>query len=196
MKQTVPSAPISMTALAQQMIAEIIRPGDLAIDATVGNGLDTFFLADQVGPGGHVVGFDIQEIAHHRTSVILGEAGLLSRVKLVHTGHEHLIEHLPPAGHGQVKAIMFNLGYLPRGDKNIITVPQTTIPALDAAAHCLCPGGRMSVLIYPGHAGGAEEASAVEQWAQSLNRVDFDLELIASPRHTTTSPRLLVLTRR
>lgn len=196
MNQTAHSLPVSMTTLAQQMIAEVLQPGDFAIDATVGNGLDTFFLADQVGPSGHVIGFDIQEIAHHRTNLILGEAGLLTRVKLVHTGHENLAKALPEAWHGQVKAVMFNLGYLPRGDKSIITVPETTLPALEAAAGCLCPGGRMCVVIYPGHAGGDKESEAVQQWAENLPSMDYDLELLVSPKANDTAPRLLVVTRR
>ncbi len=196
MTPTTQPCQLSMTALAQKMIAEVIRPGDFALDATVGNGLDTFFLADQVGPQGQVIGFDIQETAHQNTNLLLGEAGLLARVKLVHAGHENLLRHLPETWKGHLKAVMFNLGYLPRGDKRIITTPQTTLPALKAAAGCLGSGGRMSVVIYPGHEGGAEEAEAVVEWAQNLPQLDYEVELIVSPTAKPEAPRLLAITRR
>ncbi|QYY35911.1 class I SAM-dependent methyltransferase [Ruficoccus sp. ZRK36] len=188
--------PLSMTAMAQKMIAEVIEPGDIAIDATVGNGLDTFFLADRVGPDGHVIGFDIQEMAHHRTNLMLGEAGLLTRVRLVRTGHENMDDHMPGNWQGHIKAVMFNLGYLPRGDKSIITRPETTVPALESAANCLCAGGRMSIVIYPGHEGGADEAAKVMEWADTLDKMEFESELIASPKASDNAPRLLVVTRR
>ncbi len=37
--------------------------GDIVIDATMGNGHDTQFLAELVGENGHVYAFDIQESA-------------------------------------------------------------------------------------------------------------------------------------
>jgi len=34
---------IRITELAQQQIAQVLREGDVAVDATAGNGLDTLF---------------------------------------------------------------------------------------------------------------------------------------------------------
>jgi len=70
-----------------------------------------------------------------------------------------------PAG---VKAVMFNLGYYPSGDKSIITQPDTTLRALEAALDLLVPEGIVTVVIYPGHPGGAEEADRIKAWLAGL----------------------------
>lgn len=52
------------------------------------------------------------------------------------------------------RLVAFNLGYLPGGDKTIITKPETTLPALEAAKGILMPGGLISLVVYVGHPGG------------------------------------------
>ena len=69
---------------------------------------------------------------------------------------------------GEVAVVMFNLGYLPGGDKSLVTRPDTTLPALRAALDLLAPGGLVSVVAYPGHFGGAEESEAVEAFLRDL----------------------------
>ncbi len=54
---------ISLVNVAHNLIKDVLYPGDIAIDATVGNGHDTLFLVDQVSPSGKVFGFDIQQAA-------------------------------------------------------------------------------------------------------------------------------------
>jgi len=52
------------------------------------------------------------------------------------------------------RLVAFNLGYLPGGDKDIITVSETTSLALEAAKRILMPGGLISIVVYVGHPGG------------------------------------------
>lgn len=183
----------SITEKAQQHIAEALSPGDRAIDATVGNGNDTFFLASTVGPEGRVIGLDIQELALHRATVVLGEAQLLQRVRLMQRSHHRMADWVPADWVGRVRGIMFNLGYLPRGDKSIITRADTTIPALDSALELLAPGGRMTIVVYPGHEGGDEEAEAIRKWLKSLSPVVFEVELILSDTPGDEAPELFVI---
>src|SRR5690606_3119323 len=100
--------------------------GMVAVDATAGNGYDTVFLAGRVGPTGRVYAFDIQEEALRETRARITEQGLADRVELIHAGHERLLEYV----NGPINAMVFNLGYRPRGDKRVITRPETTIEAL------------------------------------------------------------------
>lgn len=51
------------TELTMKMVSEYVKSGDVAIDATMGNGNDTLALARLVGPAGRVYAFDIQEAA-------------------------------------------------------------------------------------------------------------------------------------
>ena len=46
--------------LARDALLQAVNAGDTVVDATMGNGHDTLFLAEQVGPEGHVCAFDIQ----------------------------------------------------------------------------------------------------------------------------------------
>ncbi|MCC3375583.1 class I SAM-dependent methyltransferase [Cohnella sp. REN36] len=181
----------SVLTMAQRWVAERAEPGSAAIDATAGGGVDTLFLARTVGPRGSVFAFDVQPAALARTRERLDAAEAAGReaasservprrtlatVTLLRAGHERMAAELPEELRGRVRAVMFNLGYLPGGeeadDSNgrppVITRPDTTLPALDAALSLLAPGGALTIVVYPGHAGGSDEASAVDRWAAGL----------------------------
>ncbi|XPV76391.1 MAG: class I SAM-dependent methyltransferase [Desulfovibrio sp.] len=154
--------------VAKDAVGSSLEDGDIAIDGTVGNGFDTVFLAQAVGSTGFVYGFDVQEMAIASAAKRLQKNGL-NNVTLCHCGHEQVVGKIPEKFHGKVKAAMFNLGFLPRSDKNIITQAQTTVPALQGAYDVLCPGGVLSVAVYTGHEGGVEEGDAVQQWMEALD---------------------------
>ena len=64
--------------------------------------------------------------------------------------------------------IVFNLGYLPYSSSPLITTPETTLPALDAAVSHLTPDGLLALACYRGHTGGMEEWQAVVGWIEQL----------------------------
>ena len=70
---------------------------------------------------------------------------------------------------------MFNLGYLPGGDKSVVTRPETTRRALEEALEWLRPGGLTTVVCYTGHPGGREDAAAVEAWARQVDQQQADV---------------------
>ncbi|AMV33322.1 hypothetical protein VN12_14440 [Pirellula sp. SH-Sr6A] len=140
----------------------------LALDATAGNGFDTLFLAQLVGEQGIVIAIDRQPAAIEATRARLEESGLLHRTKLQIGCHSRIEEILGSEETGEPKREidigMFNLGYLPLGDKSIITQSATTVRALDQVALRLRADGILSVISYPGHGGGSEEHQAVCDW--------------------------------
>ncbi len=185
-----PSSP-RLTDTAHLAICRNLYPGAYAVDATVGNGHDTLFLARHVGPGGHVHGFDIQagaiEIARGR----IEDAGLASLATLHPCGHEEMLDALPEDMAGNTSAILFNLGYLPGGDKSVTTLSETTLLALEQAwGTFLAPGGILSVLAYPGHPAGRPEAESVLAW---LGRLGGEASI---QEHPSPGPVLYLVTKR
>lgn len=169
MTRTMPELITTPVAFAKLIVSETVSSGDIAVDATAGNGKDTELLAELVGEVGHVHAFDVQDKAIERTRARLNERGLLDRVTLHQTGHENLGRTLPAALRGLVTAVMFNLGFLPGSKHSVITSRETSIAALSAALGVLAPGGVITIVCYTGHPGAQEEALAVTQWCQNLN---------------------------
>lgn len=182
---------VSLVELAHQAISQVLADGVIAIDATVGNGHDTLFLAQGVGDHGQVYGLDIQPNALEATRRRLVSAAVLPRVSLLHAGHEHLATVIPEHLHGQVKAIMFNLGYLPGGDKSLTTQAVTTVAALQAAIILLAPGGRLTVVAYAGHAHGRDEADALRCWVGTLDIHHYQVEYTRPP--APAAPELIMI---
>lgn len=185
---------MSLIKLAHQHIKNTLRSGDVAIDATVGNGHDTLFLAEQVTSKGRVYGFDIQPAAINATREKLQHNQLIECVMLIQVSHADMAVHIPAQHHGNIKACMFNLGYLPKGDKAIITQTSSTLLALTAACSLLAPRGLITILAYSGHAGGDEETDRVEQWAEQLD-ARFSVTRFLSAIPSPSAPRLLVVQR-
>ncbi|MCL1986086.1 MAG: hypothetical protein FWG59_06545 [Betaproteobacteria bacterium] len=192
---------LSLLELAHACVQRAVTPGSLVVDATAGNGKDTLFLAGLVGSSGLVLAFDIQPEALENTRAALEKAKLAARVRLFLTGHENIAACLqgnaepPPVGQPaagrpatsppepvhhlcdkpQIRAAMFNLGFLPGSKKEIVTRPNTTLAALNGLLPVMLPGAVLSIHCYSGHDGGREESTAVLDWAarqpESLWRV-------------------------
>jgi predicted methyltransferase len=172
-------------------------PGGIAVDATMGNGRDTVFLARCVGVSGKVFALDIQQEALLRTQQRLCEERLADgRVQLIAANHAALRQYIPLALHGKIQAVMFNLGYLPGGDKKITTRPGTTCAALEEAVRLLAPGGIVTVVAYPGHAGGQEEADAVVAFARQLPAKEFHVLQYRLLNRKNAPPFLIALQKR
>lgn len=153
------------TTLAHEWIAAVLHSGDSAVDATLGNGHDALFLAQCVGVNGVLWGFDVQAQALQRSRErLLAHAALPARGGFFHQCHSEMASRVTEP----VQAVMFNLGYLPGAERDCITETQKTLQALSAASELLTVGGRMTVVCYPGHAGGDQETAAVLSWADML----------------------------
>ena len=185
--------PPSLLQQAHAILETHLYHGDVAIDATAGNGHDSLFLAQQVAPTGLVYSFDIQAAAITATQNRLIAAGFLNCVRLIQNSHAEMFACIKQQHHRKIKAIMFNLGYLPRGDKTLITQTDSTLLALNAAAELLAPAGIITILAYPGHQGGDTETAQVARWCQELDTEKFSVKIIHSPEHKDSAPRLFIL---
>ena len=186
----------SVLDYAHVLATDALTAGDVAVDATVGNGHDTVVLARAVGGEGSVFGFDVQAEAIDRTRDRLEEHGLRASVDLIHAGHEHMETQLPDRVHGAVGAMMFNLGYLPGSASDRTTTPDTTLRALDAATTVLRPGGVITVVLYTGHEGGPEEAKAVDAWAAGRPQERFRVLSYRFVNQRNNPPRLVAVEKR
>ena len=189
---------LSVLSQAQRWVKDRAGPGDCVVDATAGNGSDTLFLARTVGPRGRVFAFDVQAEALESTRRRLAgdpDAGTLAPAELVLAGHETMEETLPAELHGRVAAVMFNLGYLPGASSPLITLPGTTLAALEAAIRLLRSGGALTAVVYPGHEGGRDEADAVEGWAARLPQTVAQAVVYRFPQKPD-SPYLVALNKR
>jgi tRNA A58 N-methylase Trm61 len=175
--------------MAQLIVQARLRAGDVAVDATVGNGHDTVFLAKLVGEEGQVIGFDIQESAISTTrEKLVNFPGL----ELFHAGHEQAKDYLTQTP----KAVMFNLGYLPGADKDVVTKSETTIEALKHFTGCLIKHGVITIVLYTGHEGGPEEAGAIREWCSVLDQLTFTVIEYGFMNQRNSPPSLIVIERK
>lgn len=186
----------SVLHFAHSLVKEVLGPGDVAVDATIGNGHDTVVLCQAVGNDGSVFGFDVQAAAIEETNKRLEGISVRPDVDLLHVGHEQMAQHLPPDVHGRVGAVTFNLGYLPGSASSLTTGPETTIPALRAAVDVLRPGGVVTVVMYTGHDGGADEANAVDHWVRDLPQQEFHALSYEFVNQQNDPPRLVAIEKR
>ena len=157
--------------LARETILQAVCPGDTAVGATMGNGHDTRMLCEAVGTEGRVYAFDVQEQALEETRKRLQEHGMAERAVLLCTGHEHMAEYVRES----VKAVMFNLGWLPGGDHRVTTRWETTKQAVESALELLALMGVLVICVYPGHAEGEREAGELAGLLSGLSNREYNV---------------------
>jgi len=159
----------------QHFIKEHVKPGDVCIDATAGNGHDTLYLCQLAGTGqkddsgsdkplGKVLAFDIQQQALDNTKQLLEKNGY--QAQLILDSHANMKNY---AKDNSVDCIVFNFGYLPGGDHNLVTRAQSSIKAIEAGLDLLKKKGIMTLCIYSGGDSGFEERDALLEFLKKLD---------------------------
>ena len=187
---------------AMEVVSHYVAEGDTVVDGTMGNGHDTAALARLVGPEGRVLAFDVQEQALRNTTELLKEeevrlglktGALQSRVRLICDSNANLrsyIDGLKPS------AVVFNLGYLPGGDKNVTTTADDTLRAVTEALDAVKPGGLVAAVMYSGHEQGAAEKEALLAWARELPPKEYHAAYVAMWNQKKNPPELLLVTKK
>lgn len=157
---------LQITQWCAHFIREQVRPGDLCIDATMGNGNDTLLLSQLCQEHGKVLAFDIQENALTNTRKRLLDANAPFNYTLLLESHENISAY---AGPESVSCIVFNLGYLPGGDHTKATKSTVSIHAMEQSLSLLKKGGLLSVCIYSGGDSGFQERDAILSWLKTLD---------------------------
>lgn len=156
-------------SITRDLIDRYVKDGDIVLDATVGNGNDTILLAEKVGISGRVYGFDIQKIAINNTISLLESKNLNENVILINKDHFKIDKYIDE----NLNFIIYNLGYLPKGDKSIKTKASTSIGSIEKSLNLLDYNGLLIITVYTGHAGGLEEKIAIENLIINLNQKNF-----------------------
>ncbi len=176
--------------LGHHFLLERLQAGDIALDGTMGNGHDTLMLAQAVGSQGKIYAFDVQTQALTNTRERLTAANLLDeRIKLIQDGHQNIYQHVKQP----IQGAIFNLGYLPGSDKEIITQTNTTLDALQQTLHLLTVGGRLVIVVYPGHPGGQEEKEAIETMASQLDPSQYKVLKINLLNRPPSAPGVILI---
>jgi tRNA1(Val) A37 N6-methylase TrmN6 len=158
--------------LAIHYWTRLLKPGDMAIDATCGNGWDSLTLAKicLTPSKGKIFAFDIQATAIEATQKLLSQElsnALRARVEMIHGNHTSFPTEIE---HGSIQLIVYNLGYLPKGNNKLLTTQtESTLTSLEQALKLLANGGAISITCYPGHPEGAREEKALLAFAETLD---------------------------
>lgn len=170
--------------LSHDFLEEVLDEDAVTVDATMGNGSDTLFLAQH---SKHVYAFDVQEMALKKTAERLKHHGL-SNVTLIQDGHEQVDQYV-----SSVRAAIFNLGYLPQADKSIITRPDTTLAALKKLLVSLEDGGRIAIMVYYGHDGGQLEKEVLLTFLGQLSQKEYTVMTYQALNQINTPPFLVMI---
>ena len=77
----------------------------------------------------------------------------------------------------KLKAVVFNLGYLPGGDHSIHTKPDTTITAVEKSLDLISEDGFVIITIYHGGDSGFEERDRLLEYLQNLDNKKYNVLL-------------------
>ncbi len=162
--------------LAHQYWKRLVAPGDIVIDATCGNGHDTLFLATLALSEslGSLYALDIQQEALEKAQSRLREhlpASYFKRMQFIVGCHSSFPSMIMPES---VKLIVYNLGYLPGGNKSLTTQSDTTLKSIEAALQLVAPQGLISIMFYPGHSEGKVEEAMIINALSSLDRWEWN----------------------
>lgn len=160
----------------------------VAVDMTLGNGNDLRKLFRTLGKESVFYGFDIQELSIQNTKDKFSESEL-SKINLILDSHEYIDKYVKE----NIDIAVYNLGYLPKGDKKIVTNYKKVINSLEVLLEMLNPNGSVFITFYPGHPSGLEEAIHIKKYLSELNQKEFEIIKFDFINQKNNPPFLIML---
>lgn len=170
--------------ITHHLMRSYITKDDIVVDMTMGNGHDTLFLAQL---SKFVYAFDIQKQALESTQKKLDSNEIIN-VKLILDSHEFIDKYTT-----SYKYVVYNLGYLPNGDKNITTLESSTLNSLKKVMHDMNEGGIVFMVIYPGHEEGKKESDQLENFFKTIDHRFYKVVKTHLPYQHLNPPYLVMI---
>ncbi|WP_297281890.1 class I SAM-dependent methyltransferase [uncultured Anaerococcus sp.] len=151
-----------------ELAHELIRREEnakIAVDMTAGNGFDSKFILDEINPE-KLYAFDIQEEARDANLSLIGDR---ENFKFILDSHAKIDKYIKD----KLDLVVYNLGYLPKGDKKITTRADSTLESLEKTLKLLNKDGKVIMTIYPGHEEGLRESKRLETFLESLSYKEY-----------------------
>lgn len=180
----------SIHPLIDQYLELFIEPDSVAIDATLGNGHDSYKIAQKMDHRGKLYGFDIQSQALENSRALLQQLPQNQpQITLIEDSHAHFQQYIKEP----VDFIIYNLGYLPKGDKEITTLAESTLESVQAGLKLLNSNGKMLIAVYHGHEAGKAEKTALETYLTALDQSEFHVFKQAFINQRNTPPFIYLI---
>lgn len=186
MSELIPSNIIDLT---ERLLISSSKKVEIALDLTLGNGNDAHRILKHF-PDARLLGFDIQEIAIENSRKKLSEFES-NRYKLICDCHSNLDQYTEKAD-----LVIYNLGYMPGGNKSIISQAKTTLESLEKASKILSLNGLIIMVFYLGHKGGIEEYKICKEYLSGLNQKEFTVLESYNINQVNNPPRLICIERK
>lgn len=155
----------NVISFSHRLLKDNITNDDVAIDLTAGNGWDSLLLAKQAR---FVYSFDIQEVACLKSAELLKN---YDNCLIINDSHLNFDKYVKE----DFRACIFNLGYLPGGDKTITTKANIVLETLIKLLDKILVGGIVVIVFYPGHLEGEAEVKAIEAYSKDLEQSHFQV---------------------
>mgnify|MGYP001082631932 FL=1 len=173
-----------ISKISHYIIDKFLENKNIAIDATLGNGYDTDFLSKKFTK---VYSFEIQEEACKNYSERKAD-----NVEVINDSHHLLKKYVNES----VDCIMYNLGFLPGGNKEITTMSETSLNSIIEGLELLNHGGLMTICLYRGHVQGKEEESVIIPYLKELPKSKFGVMYHEFLNRSKEAPILIVIERK
>lgn len=161
--------------IAKNYWKNFLEKNDIVIDATCGNGNDSLFISKLLDlTKGKLYLFDIQKKAIENTLLLLKNSlaqEIFEKIYLINDSHADFSKYI----NFKVNLIIYNLGYLPKGNKEITTKLETTLLSIQSGLTLLDDRGAISITCYPGHKEGEKEERNLVSYLSSLDNSKFSV---------------------
>lgn len=168
-----------------KIIIDQKKDAKIAADMTVGRGNDSKYILDKTEVE-KLYGFDIQKEAELEARKLIGKD---SRFIFHLQSHEKVDEYIKEG----LDLVVFNLGYLPGGNKEITTNYKSTIKSLEKTLGLMNPDGLIILTIYPGHPAGKIESEKIEEYLAKIDPKKYAVMKLAYQNRPNNPPYIMVI---
>ncbi len=153
--------------LSHYIIKNRLENNIKACDMTAGNGKDSKFILEMKNPE-ILYAFDIQKLSQKRCEELIGKR---DNFKFILDDHKNIEKYIKE----KIDLFIYNLGFLPKGDKSITTNYKTVIKSLEASLNLLNKNGLILITFYTGHSQGKSEAEFVGKFLKNLDQKAYQI---------------------
>lgn len=157
----------------------------IAADMTVGKGNDSKYILENTGVE-RLYGFDIQKESQEAARDLIGKD---DRFIFNLKSHEQVDDYIKE----DLDLAIYNLGYLPGGDKEITTNSKSTIKSLEKTLKLMRENGLIILTIYPGHPAGKVESEELEKYLDKLDSKKYAVMKLSYQNRPNNPPYLMLI---